>query len=69
MRDFKAELHPDQIAQQANPLLVSKLRVSEIQKFDFPRLKLAEIEGDQELNDEQLTEKMINMAKVSISRK
>jgi len=46
MRDFKAELHPDQIAQQASPLLVSKLSVSEIAKFDFPRLKLAEIEGD-----------------------
>ena len=69
MREFKAELHPDQIGRRANPLLVSKLRVSEVCKFDFPRLKQAEIEGGEELNDEQLTEKMISMAKDSITRK
>ena len=69
MREFKAELHPDQIAQRANPLLVSKLRVSEVTKFDFPRLKQSDVEAGQELNDEQLTEKMITMAKESITRK
>jgi hypothetical protein len=39
MRDFKGELHPDNIVKNASPLLVSKLEISEIAKFNFPRLK------------------------------
>lgn len=69
MREFKGELHPDNIATRANPLLVSKLDIAEVAKFNFPRLKQAEVERYDELNDEQLTEKMIGLAKVSISRK
>jgi hypothetical protein len=68
MREFKAELNPDTIHRTASPLLVGKLAVSEVAKFDFPRIKQAEVEGYEELNDEQLTEQMIALAKVSISR-
>jgi hypothetical protein len=39
MKEFKSSLDPDQIKQVGNPLLVSKLDVSEVNKFDFPRLK------------------------------
>lgn len=39
MREFKGELHPDNIAIRANPLLVSKLDIAEVAKFNFPRLK------------------------------
>lgn len=52
MREFKGELHPDRISTRANPLLVSKLDISEVAKFNFPRLKQAEVEGYDELNDE-----------------
>jgi len=70
MREFKAELHPDRIATQANPLLVAKLAVAEVAKFDFPRLKLADVAaGLGEVSDEVLTEKMITLAKVSVTRK
>lgn len=68
MREFKADLHPDKI-NQANPLLVAKLAVSEVAKYDFPRLKLSDIPGFSEMSDEALTEKMIALAKVSITRK
>jgi len=69
MREFKADLHPERITTRANPLLVAKLAVSEVAKFDFPRLKPAELPGHDGLNDEQVTEKMIALAKVSITRK
>ena len=39
MRELKSELHPDLITKCANPLLVSKLDISEVAKFDFPRIK------------------------------
>ena len=39
MRDFKSELNPDIIAKCANPLLVGKLDIPEVGKFDFPRIK------------------------------
>ena len=68
MREFKADLHPDWIEKRASPLLVSKLSVPDVAKFDFPRLKLSEIEGDDELNEEQTMARMIAMAKVSITR-
>ena len=68
MREFKAELNPDTIHKTASPLLVGKLAVSEVAKFDFPRIKQTEVEGYEELSDEQLTEQMIALAKVSISR-
>ena len=51
MREFKADMNPDNIQVTGNPLLVSKLDISEVAKFDFPRLKTADIEGDDELND------------------
>ena len=51
MREFKADLNPEHIQVTGNPLLVSKLDISEVAKFDFPRLKTADIEGDDELND------------------
>jgi hypothetical protein len=56
MREFKAELNPATIHKTASPLLVGKLAASEVAKFDFPRIKQAEVEGYEELNDEQLTE-------------
>ena len=69
MREFKSEMNPDTITTTASPLLVAKLDVLEVSKFDFPRLKQSEIDGYEELTDEQLTEKMIALAKISISRK
>lgn len=69
MRELKSELHPDRIALFANPLNVTKLDVSEVAKFNFPRLKQTECEGYDQLSNEKLTEKMIGLAKVSISRK
>jgi hypothetical protein len=39
MREFKSEMNPDTITTTANPLLVGKLDIEEIAKFDFPRLK------------------------------
>lgn len=69
MRELKADFNPVHIAATASPLLVGKLPVSEVAKFDFPRLKLPDAEGYDDLTDEQLTERMIDMAKVSISRK
>lgn len=69
MREFKQELNPDHMAATASPLLVAKLDVKEVAKFDFPRIKLTEAEGYDELSDEKLTERMIEMAKLSITRK
>ena len=68
MREFKADLHPDWIERRASPLLVSKLSVAEVAKFDFPRLKHSEMEGDEELNEEETMSRMIAMAKVSVTR-
>ena len=39
MREFKSEMNPDTITTTASPLLVGKLDVQEVAKFDFPRLK------------------------------
>ena len=39
MREFKSEMNPDTITTTASPLLVGKLDIDEISKFDFPRLK------------------------------
>lgn len=68
MRDFKHDLHPERI-KEANPLLVSKLDVSEVAKFDFPRLKRQELEGPDDQSAEKVTERMIALAKISITRK
>jgi hypothetical protein len=51
MREFKSELHPEQI-NCADPLLISKLKVSEGAKYDFPRIKLSEIAGYEEMKDD-----------------
>ena len=51
MREFKSELHPDHI-NFADPLLVSKLKVSEVAKYDFPRIKLSEIAEDDEMKED-----------------
>jgi hypothetical protein len=48
---------------------VAKLAPSEVTKFDFPRLKASDIEGGSRLSDDQLTERMITLAKVAITRK
>ena len=69
MREFKSELHPDFIRTKASPLLVGKLAVKEVSKFDFPRFKQSEIEGYDDISDEKLTELMIMEAKISITRK
>lgn len=64
MREFKADLHPDWIERRASPLLVSKLSVIDVAKFDFPRLKHSEIEGEADnLNEEETMTRMIAMAK------
>ena len=68
MRDFKHDLHPERIG-EANPLLVSKLDIKEVAKFDFPRLKRQEVEGPDEQSAEKVTERMIALAKISITRK
>ena len=68
MRDFKHDLHPERIA-EANPLLVSKLDIKELAKFDFPRLKRQEVEGPDEQSAEKVVERMIALAKISITRK
>jgi hypothetical protein len=69
MRELKADLHPDRIATMANPLLVAKLAPVEVAKFDFPRLKPGDVPGSSQLSDEALTEKMITLAKSSVTRK
>ena len=68
MRDFKSELHQDHINKFANPLLVGKLDISEVSKFDFPRIKQSDIEGYNQLKADELTERMITLAKVSIAK-
>ena len=45
MRELKADMHPDKISSRANPLHVAKLAVTEVAKFDFPRLKPPDVEG------------------------
>ena len=69
VKEFKSELHPDYVQETGNPLLVSKLDVSEVAKFDFPRLRLAEVDNGDQLSEEKLTKRMIELAKLSISRK
>jgi hypothetical protein len=69
MREFKSEMNPDTITVTASPLLVAKLDIPNVAKFDFPRVKQSDLDGADDLSDEQLTEKMIHLAKVSISRK
>jgi len=69
MRELKAELHPDKIQTMANPLLVAKLAPVEVAKFDFPRLKTGDVPGARDLSDEVLAERMITLAKASVTRK
>ena len=69
MRELKADFHPDRIATWANPLLVAKLAPAEVAKFDFPRLKASDIPGGSKLSDEELTERMITLAKGEVTRK
>ena len=69
VKEFKSELNPDFVQETGNPLLVSKLDVSEVAKFDFPRLRLSEVDNGDQLSEEKLTKRMIELAKVSISRK
>lgn len=69
MRELTAGFHPERIAQVANPLHVAKLAVSEVAKFDFPRLKPTDVAGFGEISDEKVAENMIGLAKASISRK
>jgi hypothetical protein len=69
VREFRAELSPEAIHTKANPLLITKLEVPEMAKFDFPKLRLAEVEGGQDLSEEKITARMIDLAKHSISRR
>jgi len=41
-------------------MIASKLPMSEFEKFDFPRLKLTDIQGYELMDDEKVTEMMIN---------
>ena len=68
MREFKADLALEHVHITGNPLLVSKLDVPEVAKFDFPRLKISDIEGGDDLSDEKLLERMVDLAKISITR-
>lgn len=68
MRDAKASLHPDRVAREANPFLVAKLPVTEVAKFDFPRIKVSEVDGYEDLSDEKLIIRLIAMAQNAVSR-
>jgi hypothetical protein len=50
-------------------LLVAKLEVSEVAKFNFPKVKAEDVTGTQGLSDEVIAEKMITLAKVAVVRK
>lgn len=39
MKEFRAHLSPSLIKHMSNPLLVAKLDVKSVAKFDFPRIK------------------------------
>lgn len=67
MKEFKADLHPDNIATKANPILVGKLELQYMSKFDFPRIKLSEIKGAENMTNEEFMARMIDIAKNTIT--
>jgi len=69
MRELKSELNPDKIQDIANPFHVGKLPPSEINKFDFPRLKPHDVSEHAKMSDEEIAIKMIDLAKNSVTRR
>lgn len=68
MRELKSELNPEKVHELANPFHVAKLPPSEVAKFDFPRLKPYDVENYNKLSEEEIAEKMVELAKQSVSR-
>lgn len=68
MRELKSELNPDKAQDLANPFHVAKLPPCEVAKFDFPRLKPYNVENFNKLSENEVVEKMIELAKRSVSR-
>lgn len=69
MRELKASLHPDAIHTQANPFHIAKLDASEVSKHDFPKIRGSNVTGYKELSESKIVERMIILAKNSITRK
>lgn len=67
MKEFKADMHPDNISTKANPILVAKLELSSMNKFEFPRIKLSEIKGAEEMSNDEFISKMIDIVKNTIT--
>ena len=69
MRELKANFNPEKMCELANPIHVAKLEPKEVAKFDFPRLKPADVDKDGKLSDEQIAYSMIDQAKKSVTSK
>ena len=79
MKEFKAEMDPDNLYKTADPLVVSKLDTISVSNYNFPRINMAEVRhslqqsdlvsqlGEEEA-DEKLISKMIDLAKNSAAR-
>ena len=79
MKEFKAEMDPDNLYKIADPLVVSKLDMISVSNYNFPRINLTEVRqslaqsnmvsqlGEEEA-DEKLISRMIEFAKNSTAR-
>lgn len=73
LKDFKADLEPDNLYKRANPLLVAKLDIKSVNNFNFPRITQHDVVKDMTAEDIQtssikIVARMIDMAKKSVSR-
>ena len=71
MKEFLADLEPDNLYKQANPLLVSKLDIKSVNNYNFPRISqkdLAKALGNGQKDNNEIVAKMIEMAKTSVAR-
>ena len=79
MKEFKAEMDPDNLYKIADPLVVSKLDMISVSNYNFPRINMTEVRqslaqtnmvsqlGEEEA-DEKLISRMIEFAKNSTAR-
>ena len=80
MKEFKAEMDPVNLYKKANPLVVSKLDITSVKNYNFPRIDLSEVrqsmkvdqdvvsEHGKENANEKIIRRMIELAKDSSAR-
>ena len=77
MREFKAEAAPENLYRSADPLVISKLDISSVRNYNFPRINMQEVRdslkepdmvakyGSEADADEHIIRRMIELAKNS----